>query len=152
MAAKVTWTEEITEQFESVSCGECGVRWAMTAAFIAQRRRDERGFYCPNGHSRYYPKQSEEQKLKDELERQRQALANEREHAARLSTNLKTERRQHAATKGQLTKTRNRIASGQCPHCGKRFPKLEHHMVTAHPDEVGSARDALLEETPGGAS
>lgn len=47
---------------------------------------------------------------------------------------LESERRAHAATKGQLTKTKKRIANGVCPCCNRSFANLERHMAGQHPD------------------
>lgn len=54
---------------------------------------------------------------------------------------LEAERRAHAATKGQLTKTRKRVAGGVCPCCNRSFVNLGRHMAGQHPDyaEGGAA-------------
>ena len=42
----------IALSFESITCGSCGVAFAMTSAFIEARREDHKTFYCPNGCAR----------------------------------------------------------------------------------------------------
>jgi hypothetical protein len=43
------------------------------------------------------------------------------------------ERKSHAATKGHLTRTKKRAASGVCPCCRRSFKQLRRHMQNKHP-------------------
>lgn len=51
------------------SCITCGVRFAVPSAFIEKRREDHKTFYCPNGHTMYYPHENKEEILSRELEK-----------------------------------------------------------------------------------
>lgn len=58
----------------SVSCGQCGVVFAMTSEYRDARLNDRRTWYCPNGHPRHFTGRSEADELRDRLaetERQR---------------------------------------------------------------------------------
>lgn len=131
----ITYTETlnlITEQ-----CCACGVMFAMAAEFRAQCLRQPgpggKSFYCPAGHSQVYTGKSPEVKQRERAEQLAQQLASRDE-------DLRTERISHAATKGQLTKTRKRVANGVCPCCHRTFQQLARHMAGQHPEyaEAGS--------------
>lgn len=57
---------------KSVTCAQCGVRFDMTNQLEASRREDHNPFYCPNGHSQYFPGKTAQEKKIDELEKQLQ--------------------------------------------------------------------------------
>lgn len=68
----LTYTESvemITEQ-----CCNCGILFAMTSYFVSERRKDEKWFYCPNGHSQHYAP-SEATELKEKLRKREAELA-----------------------------------------------------------------------------
>lgn len=115
----------VTETYMTENCIYCGVAFAVTDQFQRERRRDHRSFYCPNGHGQHYNAENEEQRLKRELDAARDALAASRTREAE-------EAKRHAATKGQLTKVRNRIEKGICPDCNRHFVNVERHMKTKH--------------------
>ena len=52
-----------------VECSNCGVSFGLTEEFQSRRRRDRKSFYCPNGHSQWYPGKSEKQLLQEEKDR-----------------------------------------------------------------------------------
>ena len=130
-----TLTTSVT--LSTLSCSECQVLFALTNGFIAKRLEDRKTWYCPNGHSQWYPGKTEEQKRK-EVEAQLEAS---QKTTQRLRTSLReaheqtaAERRRTAAYKGALTKARKRIGKGTCPECRRHFPALREHMATQHPD------------------
>jgi hypothetical protein len=108
-------------------CGSCGIVFAFEEEFDTTRRRDHASWYCPNGHSFSYTGPSDVEKLRSELEEERQ-----RRKAARDL--LDHEQRSHAATRGHLTRTKKRIAAGVCPCCNRSFAQLSRHIATQHPD------------------
>lgn len=133
-----TFTESLT--FNVHTCGTCGVEYAVTDGFEARRRKDHASFYCPNGHSAYYPQKNETERLREQL------AAKEREVlAARSARDRETERRREAeaetrrqvrkvsARKGVTTRLKRKIAAGACPCCSKKFKDLAVHMKTEHP-------------------
>lgn len=132
---KTGFAVEIATTFETETCCNCGIAFAMTTEFVTQRRRDHGWFYCPAGHQQHYVGESEEQRLRRELEESRQATARARERVAEERALRDRAERRRAAAKGQLTKTLNRIKAGVCANCNERFPNVEEHMATEHPYE-----------------
>ena len=87
-----------------ITCGDCGVSFALADDFIAARRRDHRRFYCPNGDSRYYPQKSELDLPNEQAERccrKANELKRQLECARGYAETLEYQRR---AAKGQATK------------------------------------------------
>lgn len=115
----------VTLVFED--CVNCGVVFAIPEELRAQRVYDHKRFYCPNGHNMVYTGKTEAEKLQERLDRTNQMLTHEQNRNESL-------KRQHAVTKGKLTKTRNRIGNGVCPCCGRTFANVAAHMKTNHPD------------------
>ncbi|MBU8834159.1 hypothetical protein KL858_32590 [Mycolicibacterium goodii] len=112
----------------------CGVSFAVENGFNERRREDHRNFYCPNGHVMGYLGKTEAQKERERADRL-QRLVESREADIRFEQRrLMSERRAHAATKGQLTKTKKRVANGVCPCCNRHFANVERHMANQHPD------------------
>lgn len=112
----------------------CGMRHAVPAELHEFQRRQHRdgvrgvtGIYCPLGHSHIPAGTPEVDK-----ERRRREAAEAR--ACAIQDQLDAEQRAHAATKGQLTKTRKRVGKGVCPCCNRHFVNVERHMATQHPE------------------
>lgn len=128
----MTATVEELVIIETTSCCACGVVFGMPEDMLATKRRTGGGFYCPNGHSLSF-KKTEIDRLREELAavtRQRDAA---RVRAVGAEDQAAAERKSHAATKGQLTRIRKRVAVGTCPACHSSFPDLAAHMAEEHP-------------------
>lgn len=115
------------------TCCNCFTHFAMDSD-LRQRRLDEGGtFYCPNGHAQHYT-----ETIVARLKKQNDSLTKQRDYAEgraeRAVEQAETAKRQKAAIKGQLTKTRNRIANGVCPCCNRSFTNVSRHMESQHPD------------------
>ncbi len=114
----------------------CGMRHAVPEELAeCQQRQHDNGervvdIYCPLGHS-YVPAG------KGEAERLRERLRREERRSASLLAELDQEQASHRATKGQLTKTKKRIANGICPCCHRSFVNVARHMKSQHPDFEG---------------
>lgn len=133
-----TTTELVTEE-----CCNCGMLFAVTRDFQVRKINDKTRFYCPNGHTQSYVGQTDAQKQReraDKLERERD---NEIKSRERYQEWLRTEREQHkgterrlAATKGVVTRQKNRSKAGVCivDGCHRHFQDLQAHMHTEHPD------------------
>ena len=113
-------------------CPSCGIVYGLTVDYEDRRRQDHETFYCPNGHNLSYKQESREEKLKRQL-------AYTSEDLARTQGRLLVTKRQKAAAKGQLTKTKRRVANGVCPCCNRTFADLAAHMHGQHPEygEIG---------------
>jgi hypothetical protein len=112
-------------------CPDCGCVYGLTTDYEDRRRHDHKTFYCPNGHRLNYSQENREEKLKRQLEWTSRDLS-------QTQSQLLVTKRQKAAVKGQLTKTKRRVANGVCPCCNRTFENLAAHMHGQHP-EYGEA-------------
>ena len=115
-----------------ISCWSCGIQYAVPGHFDRTRRVDGAGFYCPNGHSAAYH-ETTVQKLEKQLARKQELLDAERrdnEHQKQMRAQLN---KRLSATKGIVTRIRNRVGNGVCPCCNRSFVNLRRHMDTKHP-------------------
>jgi hypothetical protein len=119
-----------------ITCGAkgCGVTFALDRQFVAARRADHARWYCPNGHSCWYPAKSEMEKLQDELAAARRIASNERDWRRREREQRERAERQRAAARGQVTKIKRRVGRGVCPCCNRTFADLGRHMAGQHPE------------------
>lgn len=122
---------KVTYSLNALDCPNCGVVFGITDDYEMRRRTDNQNFYCPNGHIMSYG-ETEADRLRKELEKAKGRIAAERGWAERITADLDAERKSHASTKGQLTKTRKRIGNGVCPDCRRHFVNVERHMATKH--------------------
>lgn len=138
----------IQVSLEPEVCPRCGIVFGVEANYQRELKKGGKTFYCPNGHSQWYG-ESVVDKLKKELAQE--AKRHEQEET-RLKRQVDSERaskeyfeRSRAAYKGQLTKTKKRVANGVCPCCNRSFQNLKRHMMGQHPDYIHE--EARLEET-----
>jgi DNA-binding XRE family transcriptional regulator len=115
-------------EFVTVHCYKCSMPFAMTRDFNDRRLKDRADWFCPRGHAQHYIGKSEEQKLREEVERQRQMR--EAEEARRLR--VEQERDQVARAHHKM---RVRVMNGVCPCCNRTFQNLMQHMQTEHSGE-----------------
>ena len=102
--------------------------WAMTKTFYEQKLKDKTGFCCPNGCSRIFTGKTEEQKLKDQLDRERVLKESIRDR-------LSVSERSNSALRGVNTRKKNqlkKVKNGVCPCCDRFFENLHRHMKTQH--------------------
>jgi hypothetical protein len=124
-------TMDYTETLAVTHCW-CGIAVAIPENLMTYARRHKgKAVYCPLGHEFVFGNSVEEQ-LAEEKRRHRatQDLLRAEEDARHA------EERSHAQTRGQLRKTRERVAAGVCPFCHRSFAKLAAHMESKHPGEV----------------
>jgi len=48
----------VKESFEIQSCCTCGIRFGLPIAYVNNRRKDAKGFKCPNDHPLVFPKKT----------------------------------------------------------------------------------------------
>jgi hypothetical protein len=130
----------IVGDLETQSCCECGCYFGVPAGFTAERRKDKRSFYCPNGHAMSYT-ESEADKMRRERDRLAQQVAQRDDEIARQRLLREETERRLTATKGVVTRIRNRVGHGVCPCCTRTFGNLQRHMKTQHPDYVAEAAE-----------
>ena len=116
------------------TCISCGVVFGLPKDLDAQLRLNHKSFYCPNGHSQLYTAKSEVEKLRDEKVRLQSQLDQSRAGAEAWRARQEETERSLRSTKGVVTRIKNRVATGVCVCCSKKFPDLATHMKTEHPD------------------
>lgn len=113
---------------ETATCCACSMLFAVPKDFNRRRREDSKSFYCPAGHAQHYkPGGSEADRLKRDLERERQVREAAESRAGKAEQNLAQVARAHR-------KMRERVMNGVCPCCNRSFGNLRDHMKTEHPD------------------
>lgn len=112
-------------KFISVECADCGVPFALTARLHKEMKNSHRTFFCPHGHHNYYPGETEAEKLRKELKRKEQEVADE------VIRRLNTE---DAFAKAE--RKLKRIHNGTCPCCKRSFKNLQRHMQSKHPEQL----------------
>ena len=136
--AKVAVRTEITLDYQGaenlvvLACGACGAPLALTEAMQKELRRTHATFWCPNGHTRHYPAETEEERL-------RSALAEAQQLTNRWKATAENRQSQlyealdilHTAqqTRNLLEK---RVDAGVCTHCHRTFRQLARHMKSKH--------------------
>lgn len=116
-----------------LTCYSCIVHFAMDGALYDRRLADGDTFYCPNGHAQHFTESTvdqlkkQNQNLKTRLSYSEQACSRQYEENQRI-------KKEKAVIKGQLTKTRKRVANGTCPCCHRTFINIARHMDSKHPD------------------
>jgi hypothetical protein len=121
---------------ETEVCCNCGITFGLPTDFQTNRRGDKKSFYCPNGHPQSYTR-SEADRLRDELARANQRLDQKKAEADEMRNQRDRAERRRLATKGVVTRIKNRTVRGVCPCCEATFPDLEIHMKEHHPDYEG---------------
>lgn len=139
---------QFTVTFEEIVCGAegCSERFAVPAETYQRWRRTHESWYCPKGHCRSYHHESDLEKLRrektEQAARMQRQIDYERERKeSEIRTRMHITRRLNA-TRGVLTRTKNRVAHGVCPCCGRTFQQLARHMAGKHPDYVATAKTA----------
>ena len=132
----------------TMSCGKCGIPFAVPQNVQENWRESGHQFYCPNGHPRVY-RESTVDTLRREIRSKDGAINTLNRRNERLSSELGHTERQCRAYKGHLTKTKKRIAGGACPCCNRSFQNLHRHMKSQHPDyvEIGESNVNGTSET-----
>ncbi|ALH82938.1 hypothetical protein [Sphingopyxis macrogoltabida] len=126
----------MTEFVEAICCWkECRISFGIEAARHAQLKRNGDQFFCTNGHNQYYPRgKSTEQKLREELEAQRQRAERAEQRVAEVQDRASHHKASASAYKGQVTKIKKRVGAGICPCCNRHFANLSRHMAGQHPE------------------
>lgn len=139
MAAETKTYTLTTTDTATVTCCDCGLTFVVPGAWDREKRESHSGFYCPNGHSLVYKGKT---KAEREAERYKADAEFYRDRAESERRRRETAERSRAATKGVLTRTKNRIAKGVCPCCNRTFRDLAAHMAGQHPEYAAPVEDA----------
>ena len=122
---------DVEVRLVAITCANCGTPFGIGTRFMAARRADQRDFYCPNGHTNFYPKPQ-----RTEADRLREQLDAARSLAQREQQRREAAERSARAHKGVATRVKNRAAHGVCPvpGCKRSFANVERHVAGQHPD------------------
>lgn len=123
----ITLTRSV--DFELQTCISCGCQFAIPAEFDTKLRQNHNSFYCPNGHPQCYSGKSEAEKLREELKRKEQELADKVKQQWQTQQSLDETNRKLA-----------RVHNGTCPCCKRNFRDLQAHMKTKHPEIIGKPK------------
>jgi hypothetical protein len=119
--------------YSPITCFKCGITFAVPTHYQVKRLEDGESFWCPNGHSQAYCESTVKR-----LEREKAKLVAQLDQRKAEAEHFREERdateRRLKATKGVVTRIKNRVAGGICPCCDKGFADLRDHMREAHPD------------------
>lgn len=123
MPTTLAFTGELTV----TSCW-CGISVAIPSQLYAEAQRRHTSIYCPVGHTFVYSN-TETDRLKAEVERLQNTVARKDSEVASAIASAR-------AARGNVTKLKNRIANGVCPHCTRHFANLQRHIATKHGTEA----------------
>lgn len=144
MAKTISFTEQLI--FEVIHCAHCGCPFGLTDDLVGRRRKDGTVFYCPHGHDNYYtPGPTPAQKLKalqDQLDQQKVRLSQTEADAKWQKSRAENLDRRLSATRGVVTRIKNRVKNGICPECNRSFQDLRRHMECKHPGFGGDDGEA----------
>lgn len=120
----------------------CGMTYAIPQTlfdYVKRQHDDGRAqtsIYCPLGHTWSFAGKGEAEKQRARAERLERQLASREE-------DLRAERISHSATRGALTKAKNRAARGVCPCCHRSFVNVQRHVASKHPELVPESERVL---------
>lgn len=123
------------DEFVVVNCGKCDTKFAMSRTMYQKRRTDGETWYCPAGHPRVFAESTKSQlrEAQEQIRKERENTTWWKDRANWEAAEAKRANNSLRATKGVVTRMRNRIKSGQCPVCGKHIGELEAHIKERHP-------------------
>lgn len=124
---------KVTDTLYVLSCGTCGIVFAIPDGFDDHLRQTGDTFYCPNGHQRVY-RETTEVRLKRELGWAKDRAARARAEADQAKASARAHRGAATRARNERDQVRTRVANGVCPCCNRTFKQLARHMASQHPD------------------
>ena len=126
-------TYDVSTTLRTISCS-CGGVYAITVAHHQQCRQEGTSWTCPYCRVGWgFVGNSENERLKRELEAERERVERERRRAAAAEGKAERLEYRRRAAVGQVTKIKRRVANGVCPSCNRTFADLARHMASQHP-------------------
>jgi hypothetical protein len=118
-----------------ITCYKCRCEYVLPdELYTAAKRSADIYFWCPYGHQAHYPEgETEADKLRRERDRLTQRLAQKDDAIKYWRENGERVERRLSATRGVVTRMRNRVGAGVCPCCTRSFGNLARHMKSKHP-------------------
>jgi hypothetical protein len=91
-------------------------------------------FFCGYGHRQHYVVgETEAEKFRRQRDQLAQRLAERDDEIARQRGLREETERRLTATRGVVTRIKNRVGHGVCPCCTRSFQNLARHMAAKHP-------------------
>lgn len=126
-------------ELTTVDCGKCGGTYAIQERYRQNKYETGGSWTCPYCKTGWgYSGNSENEKLKRQLEAERDAVVRERQKHDQTKAELRETESRRRAEKAAKTRIKNRVAHGVCPCCNRTFKDLQAHMQTKHPDYATS--------------
>lgn len=125
-------------------CWKCGCEvWLPDNLYAAARHgAGTISFFCAYGHNAVFAEgETETDKLRRERDRLAQRIAEKDDEIKRQRELREGTERQLSATRGVVTRIKNRVGHGVCPCCNRTFGNLAGHMMTQHPDYAAEAAE-----------
>ena len=120
-----------------INCSVCGGTYALSKRFLQCRREDSESWTCPYCRNWISYHKSETDKLRDQLEKQKNMTAYQQREKEKYLNQRDSIKRSHSSMKGVVTRQRNKLArvkKGVCPCCNRYFKNLHKHIKGQHPD------------------
>lgn len=126
----------VSSALKVVNCCGCGGTYAMAADYLDKRQRDGGSWQCPYCRMGTAYCETETDKLKKALERQKESTAYQRREKEEYLQQRNTLERSRNGMKGVLVREQNKLArirNGVCPCCNRHFKNVKRHMDSQHP-------------------
>lgn len=124
-------------RLEALKCWGCGCEFAVDEQLYANKKENSKTLFCPNGCNLSLGK-SRAEKIREEMESEIARVKRDKEYleasVKRQRERADTAERSLTATRGVVTRIKNRVGKGVCPCCNRTFADLQRHMHTKHPE------------------
>jgi hypothetical protein len=126
-----------TIELKPIKCWGCGCEFAVDEALYNNKKENKKTLHCPNGCSLSLGKsRADEVREKMEAELARVKRNNEYMEATAREQRRRADAAEKSltATRGVVTRLKNRVGNGVCPCCNRTFADLQRHMHSQHPE------------------
>lgn len=125
------------------ACAQCRCMFSMPEELYRSAKCSPSiSFYCPFGHSNHYPAgETEAEKFRRERDLLAQRVAEKDDEIKRQRDLREGAERRLVATRGVVTRIKNRVGHGVCPCCTRSFSNLARHMASKHADYAQEAAE-----------
>jgi hypothetical protein len=140
----MSFVEAVSTRFHPVTCCECSCTFAIDDTLNDRARVwKKRSVYCPScGTCQGWGGETPDQKIRREMEAELVRVKRNNEYleatAKWQEERAEAAERSLSATKGVVTRIKNRVSKGVCPCCNRTFVDLQRHMHTKHPEYASS--------------
>ena len=127
-------------------CWKCQCEIALPEElYKAAKSSSKIEIFCGYGHPGVFKEgETEADKLRRERDRLQQRLAERDDEIARQRNLREEAERKLTATKGVVTRIKNRVSHGVCPCCNRTFENLARHMNSKHPGYAAEPAEATV--------